>query len=332
MPQVFLDAVPNPTNLQPSGPPHKSMIDVAALSSVTLGANPITHIPPSSGLAPAICLVHLANDPLPGAADNAATNLQVQGASTDSVYYINNALIAGTQLKVLKNGDKISLKSFNGVCYYSYQVRIQETTTNFFSIFQTARFNVPSPPKAGGAASNASSPATALTNSLAHPATEECACPFCLEIQVQSTSLVPCGHAFCKECVAACTECPTVCTSNERLYLLVCGYVCRISLPIYPSRPLQCRAVVQSQIPCRTVDNIVQAMVKSNFFSADDVQVYEERRVDIVELALPVAASKAVLNTKRPTKRQRRRAKVPKPPTIAEGAGASEATAICIDD
>jgi hypothetical protein len=96
----------------------------------------------------------------------------------------------------------------------------------------------------------------------------------------------------------------------------------------------KCRTVVQSQVPCRAVDNIIHAMVKSNFFSADDVQVYEERRsgiIDLVDSTLTHAPPPLLSSTLRPSKRQRRRAgKALQLAPIQEGA--SEATAICIDD
>ncbi|GKY98943.1 hypothetical protein MPSEU_000850100 [Mayamaea pseudoterrestris] len=295
-PQVFLDALPIPASIPVIGPPPKPCIDISALSSVTLGANPFTGIAPSSGLDPAVCLVHAAmNAPLVDAA-NGTSHLQVQGAQEKSMYFINNVPFSGTMLRTLKHGDVLALKCSNGHCHYSYQVRIQESAS-FFNRFKNAS------PKSQAAAAAASlesaATAAAHANSTAHPATEECFCPYCLEIQVQSTTLVPCGHAFCKECVSSCNECPT------------------------------CRTAVQSQVPCRTVDNIIHSMVKSNFFSADDAQVYEERRADVVEIE-PIAV---VHPLTRPTKRQRRNRANKAPTVVANGGdGSSEATAIAIDD
>ena len=168
----------------------------------------MTEIPPSSGLAPAICMVHVINAPLTDAA-NAASHVQVQGAAPSSMFYLNSKPVTGTQLQTLKHGDVLSLMAFNGVFYHSYQVRIQETDRGYLSLFRTSPTAKGSSPAKDTAAGTAS-PLSVATNSHAHPATEECTCPFCLEIQVQSTTLVPCGHSFCEECVVNCQECPTV--------------------------------------------------------------------------------------------------------------------------
>ena len=153
-------------------------------------------------------MVHVVNAPLTDAA-NAASHVQVQGASPNSIYFLNSKPITGTQLHTLKHGDVLALKAFNGVFSHAYQVRIQETERGFLSLFRTSPTGKGSPPKANGS-SKTTSPLSVATDSHAHPATEECTCPFCLEIQVRSTTLVPCGHAFCQECVVNCQECPTV--------------------------------------------------------------------------------------------------------------------------
>jgi hypothetical protein len=213
MPQIFLDALPLPADIQVSGPPPKISIDVSSSSMAVLGANPVTGLAPSSGLAPAICMVLAENSPLSDAA-NAACHFHVQGATAASKYFINGTPMTGTQLRPLKEGDTLSLSMFKGVVYYSYRVRFQETTKGILGLFRSnpQAQGIPSPPMAAAASNKAvhDSPASFTSHSNAHPATEECACPYCLEIQVQSTTLVPCGHSFCKDCITACHECPTV--------------------------------------------------------------------------------------------------------------------------
>jgi Zinc finger, C3HC4 type (RING finger) len=78
---------------------------------------------------------------------------------------------------------------------------------------------------------------------------EELACTFCLDLQVLSTMLIPCGHSFCRECVSKITGCST------------------------------CRAPITGTLPCRQVDNILSNMTEDtpHVFPADDLATYRER-------------------------------------------------------
>jgi len=86
---------------------------------------------------------------------------------------------------------------------------------------------------------------TQLNSSIA----DEFCCAFCLEILVQATTIVPCGHSFCRGCVDQSSECPT------------------------------CRGALQTTVPCRTLDNVIASMVSksSSIFEADDVEKFHER-------------------------------------------------------
>jgi hypothetical protein len=60
-----------------------------------------------------------------------------------------------------------------------------------------------------------------------------------------ATTLVPCGHVFCKVCVQ--TNCPT------------------------------CSAIVKSTVTCRPLDNMISVFARENVLDAADVDVYRER-------------------------------------------------------
>ena len=77
---------------------------------------------------------------------------------------------------------------------------------------------------------------------------EECMCAVCMEIMVQSTAVVPCGHLYCKECLVGITECPN------------------------------CRLGIQSTLPVKTMDNVIDKLVTSKrVFAATDVEQYQSR-------------------------------------------------------
>lgn len=79
---------------------------------------------------------------------------------------------------------------------------------------------------------------------------DEFSCAYCLEILVRTTTLVPCGHSFCRGCVENQKECPT------------------------------CRGAVQTTVHCRSLDNVIATMVahpQVSVFSADDMEKYTER-------------------------------------------------------
>jgi len=75
-------------------------------------------------------------------------------------------------------------------------------------------------------------------------------CDICLELQVESTTLVPCGHSFCAACVL--DECPS------------------------------CRSAVRDAAPNRTLDQAIDNLTRAApaCFDAGDLEVYRKRMDD----------------------------------------------------
>jgi Zinc finger, C3HC4 type (RING finger) len=120
---------------------------------------------------------------------------------------------------------------------------------------------------------------------------DELTCPICLDIVVQATTLVPCGHTICLSCIP--------CTST-----VACNKECPV-----------CRDAFTQTFPCRTVNNIIEAIIRtqsensSSFtmdgFSVDDVQVYRDR-CDTVERSRRAKAHEEKLAPKSSNKRRLR--------------------------
>jgi len=77
---------------------------------------------------------------------------------------------------------------------------------------------------------------------------EESMCSICMDIIVQATSIVPCGHMFCKSCLVKIKKCPT------------------------------CRTIKCSTTPSKSFDNMIWHLVRSKYiFQQDDVEHYLQR-------------------------------------------------------
>ena len=134
------------------------------------------------------------------------------------------------------------------------------------------------------------------SSALSSATLEEFCCPVCLEIQVQATTLVPCGHSFCLACQRSASECPT------------------------------CRARIQTRVPCRALNNVIAALASGGHFLDDeDVQHYHER---MSAAGLNATTNAAVGVSPR---RSRRRRGPPQPPSSSALHGASVVDAIVID-
>ena len=175
-------------------------------------------------------------------------------------------------------------------------------------------------------------------------AAEEFVCVVCMELQVQSTTLVPCGHSLCHSCVAT-TIFATITASNGGGHNT--PSTSSSTHKVAGSCPT-CRAAVRQLVPNRLIDNAVAALVKCpGFFKPDDVAVYQTRTealhpVNAVSSLSSSTAAVAVdgaatsrTGTRRPTKRARRAAhRTPLLHSVnigGGGGGASLDSPICIE-
>jgi hypothetical protein len=193
MPLAFLDPVCSPQQRAEDAGRVLSPLEVPALGATVLGANESTGIASDSGLPREVCTVFWA-DPLASAdpaPSDSSQQLYVKGCSSTSTYHINDTLITGTTVYLLQYGSSLTIKTDS--VSFEYRIRVHESS-----------------------AASSSSPSTTEP----HQAAEECMCNLCLEIQVQSTMIVPCGHAFCQECVIPLNNCPSVRTvfMRSKLY------------------------------------------------------------------------------------------------------------------
>lgn len=97
----------------------------------------------------------------------------------------------------------------------------------------------------------ASSPAPiTLSKDLANRLSEDIQCSICLEIQIHSQTLVPCGHSLCSPClVGSLVNCPV------------------------------CRAPITSRVKSRQLDGLISNLVAvPGLLDAEDVQHYHVRK------------------------------------------------------
>jgi hypothetical protein len=79
--------------------------------------------------------------------------------------------------------------------------------------------------------------------------TDEIQCSVCLDIQVRSRTLNPCGHSFCGSCLNQLEQCP------------------------------QCREKIVSHVPALQLDGLIASLVSvPNLLDKDDVEHYNERK------------------------------------------------------
>jgi hypothetical protein len=155
----------------------------------------------------------------------------------------------------LYHGDLIALdgRDDSMPLRYSYKVWIEKETAvedleEVEPKYENAQLAV------GAAVASAAPSAASACKSLG----EEFMCPLCMDVQVQSRLLVPCGHSFCHGCV---TPSPATC-------------------PI-------CRGPVQSQTPNLILDNVIWKMMEAQssfaaahapqYFETDDIRQYSQR-------------------------------------------------------
>ena len=173
---------------------------------------------------------------------NVLTIMAIAGASGRIL--VNDALL-GTKPIPLKTGASITLQSA-GTVVYRYRLEItnglqDENGKTEEEMGETIKPSAVSDTPTAAASSNVSS----------NSSTEEFSCPICLDILVDSVTIVPCGHHFCKSCLEPLIrECPT------------------------------CRMHVQSKpFPSRSLDHAIALLIdgRPDLFADDDVQQYLQR-------------------------------------------------------
>lgn len=176
----------------------------------------------------------------------------IRGYRDDSVYSVNNVPMKGMFARKLADGATIGFGPnyrYRYIVYYSGQppssIDLNRSNNNK-ATDETSGSNKKRPRE------TPLSPAK-LGPRQVSKAAEEFSCVCCLEVMVQATSLVPCGHSFCQSCCMH-RECPT------------------------------CRVAVTGKLPCRALDNAIASLIQEEpgFFEASDVEAYINRTKDDV--------------------------------------------------
>lgn len=182
-----------------------------------------------------------------------AASLSVNGKPPQRQQNPQYPRVDGGMCMELHHGDVIAVEGRREpvLLRYSYQVAV---VTSCATALKTA---------AASPITRSTTASTALAPSLFEPIGNEAMCPICMEIQVRSRSVVPCGHGFCLSCIT----------------------------PLPPSCAI-CRMQVQSQIPNLQLDNIIWTMIEAQalsssqavsdqrgaeFFDMEDIQSYLKR-------------------------------------------------------
>jgi hypothetical protein len=212
-----------------------------------------------------------------------AAAVRIQGLTDTSTYTVGDTVYRGTAVVTLVDGDVLRLvpdRPHQPCCdlstepeiTYDYTVRIPPRTVHDPTAAankecsQSTLANAPTctdtPPRKRRRhqASHVSevtlvdplpsSRSTVSFKPVPNPAHEEFTCPCCLEIIVHATTLVPCGHTFCRACWVDGPTCHT------------------------------CRAPCQGTVACRALDNAIESLVRqgAGFFTTGDVEYYRVRR------------------------------------------------------
>jgi hypothetical protein len=115
-----------------------------------------------------------------------------------SIFYINGDLMHATSKTFLHTGDRIALgKNARGMIY-EYKVSIVDSYSRKTPAAAAASLHTPTPASPG---SNSALKTSGSGRKRRAPSfADDLHCPVCLEIQVQSITLVPCGHNLCQSC------------------------------------------------------------------------------------------------------------------------------------
>jgi hypothetical protein len=223
----------------------------------------------------------------------------------------------------LRDGDVLGFKSSEGT-HHRYRVRISqqaEAEARMETKTETGTGTTPRKRPASNRSGNVTSldeqedhtssllrrPPPPLAAEHFSAAAEEMSCAVCLEIQYQSTTLVPCGHSLCRTCVPVTGKPPSASAPA--------------SCPV-------CRAAFQHQVPNRTIDNAISALARCpGFFNPDDLDAYVARSgkdKDLPSSSLARNRRHASAAGSRGRRRRMLRQEL-------QGLGSSSEDAICVD-
>lgn len=176
--------------------------------------------------------------------------------SSASSWELTLKLQVGTQGKVnvndmpattdtpLFDGDIIAVLASDLTVSYSYRVEIPDHPTSTTTTTTTSNSGAKKRP--APAATEAAAPAAPTVD-----VSQEFVCAVCLDILVEAMTAVPCGHSFCRSCIAGnVRQCPT----------------CRTRLVCQP-------------FPSRQLDEAIAQLVdgQPEMFQGDDVEQYYTR-------------------------------------------------------
>jgi Zinc finger, C3HC4 type (RING finger) len=172
---------------------------------------------------------------------------------------INNETVT-TPNAIIKEGDILSLQSMS--YSYDYVVMMAPISESTTATTETASTNAPLSVSPSDNDISEPLPAVSSTNQhylelvdqqqklMQQMVNDEFTCAICLEYQVQSTALVPCGHSFCNTCI--------VDSTRKKLKLKICSV---------------CNTKITSVVPNRTIDSCFHLMVQ---FQSDQNKKQEE--------------------------------------------------------
>lgn len=288
-----------------ASPPPVSHATTPLTTTVCLGRNSKTQIADPC-LSRLVCDVYWSNNNTDKDSNNSDTAttlaMQVQGHANRSVFYVNGVEHKGKGPVPLKTGDRLALGRNAAGFVYEYEVvlvpnnghdndddgddfavvQLLETAAQAIEEVASATAattgtgtntsnNSPRRKRTNAAivvpvAAPSNATATSTTTTTARPSPsrkraavqrpaclEEFNCEICLDLIVQPVTLMPCGHSMCRQCWHdyKANTCPT------------------------------CNTVCQHAGVSHKLNNVVAGFVECNeatgYFTADDVQHYQER-------------------------------------------------------
>jgi len=134
-----------------------------------------------------------------------------------------------------------------------------------------------------------------------HNMAQEMMCSICIEIIVDTTSSVACGHMFCSSCIESVFRNST--SRNKRN-----------ARSIYPTIPCPiCRVGMNSLVKCKSTDNVILSMVKLGFFPSDEAMHYLGRKgIALADDEMKIVMGQSI----RPLKRKREKTPEDRPVAV----------------